>query len=292
MGQKRDIIKNLRVSDNLIKHNCRVKLYPDINGDYQPYEILFTGTPSLRDSGWELADEQQHINLSERGSDKSDGDRARSRAVSFARARNRCFDLLRCNIFPRKTSCGLFVTLTLDEQRISRYEYTEVVRELSKWLDNRVRRRDLRYILVPELHKDGAIHFHGVMNENAVKLEYSGIKQGGKKVYNIADYPFGFTNVKRITGENANIMVSKYIFKYLTKSQGVKVGGRYYLHGGKLAEPIIRRDTLDFDAHKTEADISFHADFLGDCYIVREPSAVAEIYSQFDSLGKSTNNAR
>ena len=31
--------------------------------------------------------------------------------------------------------------------------------------------------------------------------------------------------------------VSKYIYKYMTKQEGQKIGGRYYLHGGRLALP-------------------------------------------------------
>lgn len=280
------------ISESLITHNCRVKLYSDANGNYYPYEAFFSGKDVFRDEGWEVSERTQLFDPLACAADTRkrtpDDCACRSRSVSFARARNRCFDLLRCNIFPKKDACGLFVTLTLDEKRIDRYEYTEVVRQLGRWLDNRVRRRDLKYILVPEYHLDGAIHFHGVMNAAALDLSYSGKKQKGKKVYNIADYPFGFTNVKRITGANSNERVAKYIFKYLTKTNGVKVGGRYYLHGGKLAEPIIRRASLDYFSHKEQAERAFSTDFLGDCYIIRDESALAGIMSEFDSLGVST----
>jgi hypothetical protein len=32
--------------------------------------------------------------------------------------------------------------------------------------------------------------------------------------------------------------VSKYVSKYMTKSNGRKIGGRYYLSGGDLTRPV------------------------------------------------------
>lgn len=77
------------------------------------------------------------------------------RAARRARARLR--ELALCNDFQ------VFVTLTLDKREIDRYDPAQVVRKMSTWCDNHVRRDGLRYILVPEHHKDGAIHFHGFM---------------------------------------------------------------------------------------------------------------------------------
>ncbi len=55
--------------------------------------------------------------------------------------------------------------LTLDPARVNRYDVREVTRHLNHWLDNQVRRKGLAYVLVPERHKDGAIHFHGFFND-------------------------------------------------------------------------------------------------------------------------------
>ncbi|MFQ7854076.1 MAG: hypothetical protein ACLRIS_01925 [Flavonifractor plautii] len=48
---------------------------------------------------------------------------------------------------------------------MNRYDVREVTRHLNHWLDNQVRRKGLAYVLVPERHKDGAIHFHGFFND-------------------------------------------------------------------------------------------------------------------------------
>ena len=75
------------------------------------------------------------------------------RAARRARAALR--DLALCNDF------DCFVTLTLDGAQVNRYDPKQVIQKLNRWADNKVRRDGLRYVLVPELHKDGAIHFHG-----------------------------------------------------------------------------------------------------------------------------------
>ena len=148
------------------------------------------------------------------------------------RARKRLFDLSMCNEF------DLFITLTLDKERIDRYDMGAVVKKLNVWLDNRVRRKGLRYIIVPELHKDGAIHFHGLINSEAVKLRDSGHRNKGKVVYHVTDWSLGFTTAVKLDGDKQS--VSKYISKYVTKQlkSGQKIGGRYFYKGGALQSPV------------------------------------------------------
>lgn len=163
---------------------------------------------------------------------------ARKRAAN--RARKRLYDLAMCNDF------DLFITLTLDPREIDRYDYNAVVKKLNVWLDNKVRRHGLRYVLVPELHKDGAIHFHGFINSKAVRLVDSGRVCKGQKVYNLPDWKLGFTTAIYLYGDRQN--AAKYICKYVVKQleSGQKVGGRYYYHGGQLEEP--RTVLFDWDA--------------------------------------------
>lgn len=76
------------------------------------------------------------------------------------RAKARIFDLALCNY-----DFKYFVTWTLSADKCDRYDYKAIVRNLGQWLDNRVRRSGLKYLIVPELHKDGAVHFHGLTND-------------------------------------------------------------------------------------------------------------------------------
>lgn len=148
------------------------------------------------------------------------------------RARKTVFDLAMCN-----SDLDLFITFTLDGAKIDRYDYKPIIKKLNTWLDNRVRRRGLKYIFVAEHHKDGAIHFHGVVNSSAVKLAPSGTTdKRGHEVFNVTDWVLGFsTAIYCYGGRDA---VCKYICKYITKS-GEKVGGRWYYSGGELEKPTF-----------------------------------------------------
>lgn len=163
----------------------------------------------------------------ERAEAREDG-QAKGRAA--ARARKRLFELAVCNRF------DLFVTLTISPDELDRMDYKAVVRRLNQWLSNLVKRHGFAYILVPELHKDGALHFHGLVTEKGLKLADSGKRDKRKKViYNITNWRYGFTTAVRLTGDYGNIC--KYITKYISKGTGAgTIGGRYYFHGGNLQE--------------------------------------------------------
>ena len=141
-----------------------------------------------------------------------------------------------------------FVTFTVDPNQADRQSYDQICAKLSVWLSNRVQRRRLKYILVPEYHKDGvSIHFHGITNREGLDLVYSGHKRKGQKVYNVADLPLGYSTAIRITGENATQKVSKYIWKYITKQKGQKIGGRFFLHGGPMEVPRYEYKSVSFE---------------------------------------------
>lgn len=177
---------------------------------------------------------------------------------NYRAAHRRLYDKIQSN-----PQLNLFVTLTLDENRISRTNYDEIVKHLSVWLDNRVRRDGLQYILVPEYHSDGiSIHWHGLMNDNGLHLVNSHHKNKGKTIYNISDFPFGFTTAKRVTNpKNGNYSdaISKYVHKYMTKAlkevgdnaqaaESLKIGGRFYLSGGRLNTPEYFYTNYDYQS--------------------------------------------
>ena len=158
---------------------------------------------------------------------------------SRSRARTRIFDLCQCNHF------DLFVTLTIDRLKADRYDYRAILRTLNRWLDNRVRRKGLQYLIVPELHKDGAVHFHGLFNDVLHLVDSKRKDRKGHTIYNLPDWPLGFTTAIRLYGEKG--AVSRYVTKYISKTENI-IGGRWYLHGGCLKEPMYTYDNIDFDA--------------------------------------------
>lgn len=225
--------------------NARVKYYPNSE---KPCEIIIADESIFNPHGVELLEDKKSL-LSVDGTEDDFVEEITSTDSSFrsfSRARRRAYDLIRCN-----PSLNGFITLTFDQKEIDRTSYEAIIKSLSVWLDNRVRRKGLEYILCPEYHKDGeGIHFHGLMNIDALKLVDSGHKRNGKKVYNIEDFPYGFTTVLRVTGENSVEKCAGYIFKYMSKQCMQKIGGRYYLSGGELHTPrfeFFNVDTSIFD---------------------------------------------
>jgi hypothetical protein len=190
----------------------------------------------------------------------SGDDRARRRARSAVR------DLAMCNDFV------YFVTFTLDKSKVNRYDVAEITRKLNNWLDNNVRRHGLKYVLVPELHKDGAVHFHGLINAaEGMKITDSGtiargsgkprrprsekerqqwLEAGGHEVYNVGAWGLGFSTAIKLYGERGRAI--SYVCKYISKTAD-KVGGRWYYSGGALSRPSVSVFAADYSASKTEA---------------------------------------
>lgn len=249
----------IRTNQGEIKTTGRVKYLPDDNGIYKPYEITVCDRLMFMPDGWELSDKEDSDKLPKGVASNPEENRRKS----FARAKNNLFDLLLCT-----PSMNCFVTLTINPDVIdNRADYKEIVKRLSVWLDNRVRRKGLLYVLVPEYHKDGeSVHFHGLMNFEALELTRAtngkvGSKHygeplfddKGREVYNIVDYKLGFSTVIPIDGENGREACAKYCYKYIIKSNGQKVGGRYYLSGGALGRPRYEYVNADIDDYEGEA---------------------------------------
>lgn len=210
---------NLIADAEDVLYNRRVKINP-LNGEV--LEDCCCSKPIFNPTGAVLRGD---VCKSER--DDGDGGDGSSRVRGAARARKEVFELCACNVF------DLFFTLTLSPEKVDRYDYKEAVKKLGQWLDNRVRRKGLRYVAVPELHRDGAVHFHGLCNAESMRLVDSGHSDKGHPIYNVSDWPLGFTTAMRLYGEP--LRAARYIAKYVTKSaDGGTIGGRYYFHGGAL----------------------------------------------------------
>ena len=240
-----------------IQHNMRVKIFPSGR-----VEALVSDAEVFRESGWEPADFGGGEERSEALSPTSPED---SLSRSKRRARSAMHDLAHAN-----TDLDIFVTFTLDAAKVDRYDVATMTKRLNTWLDNRVRRDGLKYILVPELHKDGAVHYHGLLNSAAVKLTDSGtVTKGGAKprrcrsakeraalladgwqiVYNLPSWGYGFSTGIFLYGCRAAAV--NYTTKYIEKS-AAKVGGRWYYSGGALARPAVYCLDCDYDAFKAE----------------------------------------
>ena len=262
-----------------IRHNTRIKRYPDGSA-----EVLACNLPVFRESGWERPGnwskqdaalpltpeeqaeqaEQEYRAFEREAIRDEDGRLAAQRAEASRlraqrRARTQVRDLALCNSF------RWFVTLTLDAQRVNRYDVAAITRKLNAWLDNAVRRHGLKYILVPEKHKDGAVHFHGFFSD-ALRAADSGtvippeggkprrprsaaqreawLASGGRAVYNLPQWTLGFTTAIELYGEYRAAV--GYVCKYINKGSE-KVGGRWFYHGGELRRPDVQLCDANID---------------------------------------------
>lgn len=180
------------------------------------------------------------LSLGESGEGEAEGASAESIGKGRRRSRRRFFDLIQCN-----HDLDVMVTFTVSAERADRCDYNDIMSKLNYWLSNRVQRNGLKYILVPEYHADGvAIHFHGFMNREALKLKDSGRKRKGRRVYNVVDYPLGWSTAVKL--DEGRAYASWYCYKYITKADE-RIGGRYMLSGGKLNKPVYRYNLVDYD---------------------------------------------
>ena len=244
-----------------IRHNQRIKEYP------QGFvEVLTCSRPIFREPGWEDADFWSSSGDDQKCAQMSLGETsaADNLARAVRRAKQNLRDLALCN------EMKYFVTLTLDRAEIDRYDMTVIVRKLNAWCSNQVQRCGLAYILVPERHKDGAVHFHGFINDaldvvDSGTLSVPGSKKprkprskaqraewlahGGRIVYNLPGWKIGFSTAIELYGDS--VAAVNYCCKYVGKQQGgdlpEKIGGRWFYHGGCRNRPEVTYGDVDFD---------------------------------------------
>ena len=164
--------------------NARVKSYPSID------VVQVCNEPIFREPGWKPLRRLYDVPPKGEGNDPQ-----RAAEVSRNRAKAAVRDIARCNRF------DFFFTWTLDAAKISRYDPEEVLKKVMTFLKNASYRKGFRYVLVPELHKDGAIHFHGLCCLGEIRIQqatdpHTGrplSTERGQPISNMLDWKFGFS---------------------------------------------------------------------------------------------------
>ena len=150
---------------------------------------------------------------------------------SIRRTKSTIADLVLCNDFQ------YFCTFTFDPKKHDRYDMNHCRFVMSMWLHRqRTHSPNLKYLIVPEFHKDGALHFHALMANFNGRLKDSGKMQNGRKVYNMTGYRAGFTTAVPI--DHNKVAVSNYIKKYITKDMPLIHGRKRYWISQNLTRPI------------------------------------------------------
>lgn len=159
---------------------------------------------------------------------------------SMKRAKERIFDIAMCNQF------DYFITWTLNPELINRYDAKEVSQKLKKFLNNRVQRNGARYLVIPEHHKDGAIHMHGLLSGDFDMVDSGHQTKDGKVIWNMPQWSLGYSTAIGLDG--SQLAVSKYITKYVTKEFRKIFGSFYYAGGhGLVRSPEVRVYDSDYD---------------------------------------------
>ncbi len=155
----------------------------------------------------------------------------RSRSVSMARTVNKVYAIARGNAWE------WFCTFTFSPEVVDRYDYAAVSGLMHRWLDScRHQSSDMQYMVVPELHKDGAFHFHGLFSKCGGVLKLSHFRDG---VYNIRSFLYGHTTALIVVNPDA---ASRYISKYITKDLcAVSAGKRRYWASRNVSAPVPMR---------------------------------------------------
>lgn len=139
-----------------------------------------------------------------------------NRQRSVRRAKSMVRDYIACNSFSH------FVTLTFSGEQSKDDDVR--LKILSNWLTYMKRKHGkFNYVVVPERHKDGSLHFHGVFDLKNFELK-KGInpKNGkhvirrGQQVYNITSWELnnGWGHAEIIRDQ---MKVASYMTKYVVK---------------------------------------------------------------------------
>lgn len=158
---------------------------------------------------------------------------------SLKRAREKIYDIAALNRF------AYFITWTLDGSRIDRYNVQEVKRKLQKFLTNAQQRYGMSYLIVPELHQDGAIHMHGLISGDMRMVDSGHVDDGGHIIYNMPQWVLGFSTAIRLYGSSQH--VAAYITKYCEKDFKKIFGKFYYSSRDLLREVPTEYTYIDYD---------------------------------------------
>lgn len=178
--------------------------------------------------------------------DKPERSPSDPRSDSIKRAKQMIFDIVYENDWK------YFLTITFDGKDFDRTDPKKVLKPLKTWLNHAVERKGLKYILVPEYHKNGGIHCHALINDCGFKLvdsctrlvkgyskpvrietikrkhlcEKLGCDMSDfKTVYNVSDWKYGYSTAIETYGQASNLAF--YVTKYITKDVK-KIFGKFF----------------------------------------------------------------
>lgn len=186
---------------------------------------------SLRNSGIEVEEKRGRI--------KGEYVNGEKLEESIIRTRSKIFELAICNEWE------LFVTLTLNKCKYDRMNLKRYRVDLAQFIRNYNRKHgiNVRYLLIPEMHKDKAWHMHGFIM--GLPFEHLKKNENGYMDWFAYREKFGYISIDKIRNREA---AACYIRKYISKNLGdcvKEVGAHmYYCSRGLKRAKEIKRGVL------------------------------------------------
>ncbi|MCB7063698.1 hypothetical protein LI031_07585 [Enterocloster citroniae] len=226
-----DLTKQYRIYQNTIgSDDLSIPVRPRNGGDRNPFDGKV-----CKDILVDIKDYKNHVD-----------------EVSIKRTKKKVYDYAKSNEWE------WFVTFTFSPDKVNRYDYDECTKYLSKWFNNLKRSSPaLSYLVVPEQHKDGAYHFHGLFSGiNERQIVWTGkyvvkrvrglrskFVRTKEKIYKIGSYKLGWMTATKVREMEK---VTSYITKYITKDMLNGLHGRKrYWCSRNLVLPLEEVFTLD-----------------------------------------------
>jgi hypothetical protein len=183
---------------------------------------------------------------------------------NYSRAKSKVLQYALCNPWT------WFFTGTLDKGKYDRHDLQKYHDDLSQFIrDQRKKHKaKIQYLLVPEAHKDGAWHMHGLIHnlpESAIEVftldkHPAKVVKGGYK--NWVDYSekFGFCSLGRIKHPVATAFyVSKYVSKDVSKRAG-DMGKHLHFASRPLRSASAVSDVYG-SCSELDSKLTWHGDF-------------------------------
>ena len=213
-------------------YQTKIKIYPDgstVLTVYKNYKV-YRGSAEK-----ESRDFDDNVSLN--SEPKTDEEKEYEKLKNLWRIKTKIKDYILSNDF------NYFWTLTF---KADRYDYDLAFKKMGKWLEKmRKKYGKFDYIMIPELHKDGAIHFHGVTGGLNALIVEADVRHKGAKVYNCLEWEYGFTTLTKIRDKEKT---ASYVTKYITKEMQnsiVEKGKKKYWCSRGLRKPDVTFSELN-----------------------------------------------
>lgn len=208
-----------------------LKIYPNGMCELRVYkEPIF-----VAEEGWET-DDDPNFSVQEYSDFDTD---LENKLRSIRRTKQTVKDYVLSNGF------DMFWTLTYATNRESD---VDCIKRMQRWVKRkREKYGKFPYIIIPERHKNGCLHFHMLTKGYKGSIVDSGKKnKGGQIVYNADSWSHGFSTVVKINEGIEDVSkVASYVTKYITKQiDDVHFGknARRYWSSKGLLKPKMRNN--------------------------------------------------